>query len=226
MPKTRQPIKSLNPSASSIAKQAEAEKQRKAASRKALREASKPAPIKVNPDRCDPTRPDEAAAAARAAEYAANALRSAQEDANATGLPLEQILADMGLDSTGHPLPTGRAGTERPTYTGPMLALRQRAKSGAYVKAVNGNPCCSDRLAALCGAYPREAVVRGLLKALSLDFNPYVHLNPGQQSMNLRNKARVALKNGLIKHEDVDACLKAASALALAAQTVRIEAKY
>lgn len=212
MAKTRQPIKSLNPSAASIAKQAEAEKQRKAASRKALREASKPAPVvaKLNPDRCDPNQPDEAAAHARAEEYAANALKSAQEDATLTGLTVEAILADMGLDATGHPLPNHKAGTERPTYTGPMLILRERSKSGAYVKAANGNPCCSDRLAVLCGAHHREIIVKALIRALKLDFNPYAHLNPGQQSMNLRNKTRAAIKNGLLRIEDVEAAFKEA----------------
>ena len=219
MAKTRQPVKPVNTSAAAVAKQAETERQRKAASKKALREAAKPTPLdeRKQANAKIEARIDEAAALERAAEYAANALKSAQEDAAATGMTVEAILADMGLDATGHPMPNHKAGTERPTYTGPMLALRERSKSGAYVKAANGNPCCSDRLAALCGAYPRETVVKGLLKALSLDFNPYAHLNPGQQSMNLRNKARTALKAGLIKHEDVDACLKTQSALAVIA---------
>ena len=44
---------------------------------------------------------------------------------------------------------------------------------------------------------------------MKLHGNPYAHLNPGQQSMNLRNKARAQLKAGLLKLADVEAALKA-----------------
>ena len=67
---------------------------------------------------------------------------------------------------------------QKARYAGPMLALRAAAR--AYVKPANGNPCCGDRLAEACGAYTREVVVKGLIAALGLPGNPYVHLNAGQ----------------------------------------------
>lgn len=93
-------------------------------------------------------------------------------------------------------------------YAGPMLALRAAAKS--YTKPANGNPCCGDRLAEACGAYTREVVVKGLIAALNLPGNPYLHLNAGQQSMNLRNKTRQALKAGTVTLDQIEQALNVA----------------
>ncbi len=82
-------------------------------------------------------------------------------------------------------------------YTGPMLALRERAKLGLYTKAANGQLCCADKLASTLGVLPPEGVIRACILALNLPANPYTHLNIGQQSMNLRNKLRHALKTGV-----------------------------
>lgn len=82
-------------------------------------------------------------------------------------------------------------------YSGPMLALRRRSKLGMYVKAANGQLCCADKLASILGVLPPEGVIRACIVALDLPSNPYTHLNVGQQSMNLRNKLRHALKTGM-----------------------------
>lgn len=87
-------------------------------------------------------------------------------------------------------------------YAGPMLALRAAAK--AYVKGQNGNPHCGDQLAAALGGLTREQTVEVLIYALGLPGNPYAHLNPGQQSMNLRNRARAAMKNGQLRTADIE----------------------
>lgn len=100
-------------------------------------------------------------------------------------------------------------GPVKTKYNGPMLALKTARK--AYVKAANGIQCNGDDLAIMCGQYPRETVVKGLIQALGLPGNPYLSLNPGQQSMNLRNKARHALKAGLVTSDHVALCLKAAA---------------
>ena len=105
-------------------------------------------------------------------------------------------------------LPAEYDDTTKARYAGPMLALRAAARS--YVKPANGNPCCGDRLAETCGAYTREVVVQGLIAALGLPGNPYLHLNPGQQSMNLRNKARQALKSGAVTIEQIETALNVA----------------
>lgn len=176
--------------ATTIAKQAAADKARKAASKKALAAALAPVPTPKPPTPVE----DAATVEARKAEYAANALRSAQEDAAATGLPVEAILADMGLNEDG--TPRGTAGTEKQRYSGPMLALVAARKS--YRKMPNGNPACGDTLSTALGGLTCEAVCKALIQAMALPGNPYSHLNPGQQSMNLRNKARGMLKNGTL----------------------------
>lgn len=79
-------------------------------------------------------------------------------------------------------------------YQGPMLALRSRLKQGLYQKAANGQPSCGDELATYLGELKPAEVIRACLIALDLPTNPYLHLNIGQQSMNLRNKLRGALK--------------------------------
>ena len=92
-------------------------------------------------------------------------------------------------------------------YQGPMTALRAHAKG--YVKAANGQPCNGDPLALALGQLTPPEVIKACCVALDI-LNPYLHLNVGQQSMNLRNKLRGALKReefgmGVVKEavEDV-----------------------
>lgn len=80
-------------------------------------------------------------------------------------------------------------------YAGPMLALRQRLKAGIYTKAANGQPSCGDEVALTLGSLEPAEVIRACMIAMDLAVNPYLHLNLGQQSMNLRNKLRGALKH-------------------------------
>ena len=190
----RQPVKTLNKSAAAIVADAAAEKARKAARRKALREsrvaeeqAAKPAaPVRVEPT------PDEIAAkhAADREAYAA-ALRI-----DAAALGLEGDAADAYVAESLDPKPEAKH-----AYTGPMLILRDAAKH--YTKGANGNPHCNDQMAQILDGLNREQVVTLLIKAMKLEGNPYLHLNPGQQSMNLRNKARGQIKNGLLQFADI-----------------------
>lgn len=141
-------------------------------------------------------------------EDAANALATAIADAATLGVPLEQMLADMGIDDQGRPLQSD----DKQRYNGPMLALVSARKS--YVKAGNGILCNGDQLAVICGAHSRDETVKALgtllfSKGLTAAVNPYLSLNPGQQSMNLRNKARHALKAGTITLADVQAAYAA-----------------
>jgi hypothetical protein len=188
--KTRQPVKALNKSAETIAVQAKAEKQRKAASKKALKAATTPKVVK--PSKPEPMVKSVDAKKAEHDAYVA-ALRI---DAEALGVDPDTYVAEQLADAP------------KSGYVGPMLALRTAVKK--YVVAPNGQPCCGDDLAEICGAYPREAVVAGLVAALGLGSNPYLHLNPGQQSMNLRNKARTALKNGVVTADQIRTALAAA----------------
>lgn len=189
--KTRQPVKALNKSAEVVAANAKAERDRKAASKKALRAATAPKAAK-------PSKPEPIAksAEAKAAEHATY-VQALRIDAEALGVDPDTYVAEQ------------LAETPKSGYFGPMLALRKAVVK--YVKAENGQPCCGDELANLCGRYSREAVVSGLVVALALPTNPYAHLNPGQQSMNLRNKARAAIKNGHVQISTIEAALAQAA---------------
>jgi hypothetical protein len=164
---------------------------------------------------------------ARKADDARNALAAHRADYEALYYPdgeangedhygsFEAYLADQGVAPDGSPLEAAdepKAGG-KPRYEGPMLALKQARR--AYVKAANGIACNGDKLALLCGKYSREHTVKALRLALeqaNLGGNfpfPYLHLNPGQQSMNLRNKARHAVSNGFLSHTAIEAAYEA-----------------
>lgn len=204
----RRPPKALNKSASDIAVNARIERARKATSKAALKAelaAQNAATFGA------PTQPDPAVVAAqqvqaeetrkeRAKADHAAALVTAQADADATGVTLEEMLAEMGIDAEGAPLVTERS---KLPYDGPMVALKAARRS--YVKAANGIQCNGDGLATLCGARTREQTVRALIAAMGLGSNPYTHLNPGQQSMNLRNKARHQVNIGILTFAQIEA---------------------
>jgi hypothetical protein len=204
MTRTRQPIRGLSKTGFEIAADAAADKARKAASKAALK-AAKAAPAPEAPPVEAP--PAEATEAPDRAEY----LKALRVDFDALteagsipeGQTFEAYVAEQGVD----PL-TGETVAEKQRYQGPMLALVAARRH--YSKAANGILCNGDRLATLCGHYKRPVTVAALIMALKLPGNPYLALNEGQQSMNLRNKARHALKNGMLTLGEVEACLKAA----------------
>lgn len=147
----------------------------------------------------------EAAAAikAMAVDYQAlHELNAYSEDGTQTE-GFTAFLVEMGFKTDGTvselvdaPAPKAKSAD---AYSGPMLALRDAAKH--YVTGKNGNPHCADQVAMILDGLTREQVVdvlgRFLLASkVTTSVNPYLHLNPGQQSMNLRNKLRGALKNG------------------------------
>lgn len=89
------------------------------------------------------------------------------------------------------------------TYTGSMLALADRVKQGVYVKGLTGQLRSTDELAVALDAVPVGNVIKLCVLALGT-FMPadelaaivskYAILNVGQQSMNLRNRLRGAIK--------------------------------
>ncbi len=83
-------------------------------------------------------------------------------------------------------------------YVGSMLALADRVKQGVYVKSATGQLRSTNELAEVLDAVPVDNVFRLAKIVLGLDENPYINLNTGQQSMNLRNRMRGALKKGTI----------------------------
>lgn len=139
-------------------------------------------------------------------------------ESGATTLSFEDYLFAEGYDAQGfvrvsHDTPEARAQkTERvQTYFGPMLALREASKR--YVTGKNGNPHNNDEVARVLDGLTREEVVTKIGAFLLAEkvietANPYKTLNPGQQSMNLRNKLRGALRSGLVTMVKLQAFIK------------------
>ena len=221
----RAPIKAINKTPTAVAKQAEAEKKRKAESRAALKAQSK-----ANIDRALTESAKDKAAKTREAmllgttgdgvEVSAHSdgtliapqtpersQRAASDhDAYLAALRVDALASGCTIESEVEAYIQEQLTPVKTKYSGPMLILRDAARR--YVKPKNGNPCCGDELSQLCGEYNREVVVKALILALKFQHNPYAHLNPGQQSMNLRNKTRAALKSGLITMADITTALK------------------
>lgn len=196
---TRAKVTALNQSPAVVKKAAAAEKARKAASKAALHAALDP-----TPDASDPvlTQANSPAPTKPEPDRTSDNERAVRAEMAATGMSLEEACESMGVDPK-----TFKPAVAKTPYSGPMLALK--TARNAYVKAPNGILCNGSPLALLCGQYKREVVVSALVEALALGSNPYTHLNPGQQSMNLRNKARYAMQNGMLTLAHVEACLKA-----------------
>lgn len=185
---TRKAPKALNKSAAEVAANAKEDRARKVASKKALKAST--APVETAPV-VDPAIQREVDRKHDEDRFADN-LKAAQIEANATGMTFPEACESMGIDqTTGAPIAPAKG-----KYTGPMLVLRQAAKT--YVKGANGQPHCGDEIGTLFSGLSRETTVRVCVDLLKLPGNPYLHLNPGQQSMNLRNKLRAAWKAGTI----------------------------
>ncbi len=203
--KTRAPVRALNHDAHTVAAAAKAEKERKAASKAALRAAAK-AQNEATYNGKDEVTPahdahvntwHEARVADRHAAEALAYRTTLEEDARSLGHDTPEAVAAYVAEQLAPPADEGKQG-----YCGPMVALKTARLS--YVKAANGIACNGDRLATICGAHKREDTVAALILAMALEGNPYLHLNPGQQSMNLRNKARHAIANGMLSFEAIE----------------------
>ena len=95
-------------------------------------------------------------------------------------------------------------------YVGSMLALRTAKEH--YVKGPGGRLHSGDPVATAFAALIPAGVVAICLKLLGMSTNKYAALNIGQQSMNLRNLVRGALKNGKLTPEAVIAAVEGAEA--------------
>lgn len=126
-------------------------------------------------------------ATAKAAKLAeATAAKEAKAKAIADAKEAKAALATAAKEA--------RVPRER-TYDGPMKALADA--STRYTKGENGQLNNGDELAQTLGKVPAAQVVGVVLQTLGLGENPYAHLNYGQQSMNLRNKLRGAIRKNL-----------------------------
>ena len=83
-----------------------------------------------------------------------------------------------------------------------MLPLREVRKH--YVRAPgSGHLVNGDALAAVFAELTVEQIILVCMQILALERNPYEHLNRGQQSMNLRNIIRGAIRREDITVEEV-----------------------
>lgn len=130
----------------------------------------------------------EASAAAKAEKEAAKLAKvtSTKEARSASKAERQSRLEALNVDGTRK-------------YIGSMLALADRVKQGVYVKSATGQLRSNDDLAQMLDGVTPNGVIQIAKAVLQLDVNPYSHLNVGQQSMNLRNKLRGALRKGVIE---------------------------
>lgn len=117
------------------------------------------------------------------------------------------------------------AAAEGREYKGSMLALADRVKQGVYVKGLTGQLHATDELGnALSGVGP-SSIVGLAIDLLKLEDNPYSALNQGQQSMNLRNRLRGAIKKGTLTIADVTAYIERNPSVAISQADVDAKAK-
>ena len=90
-------------------------------------------------------------------------------------------------------------------YTGGMVTLRDAKK--AYVRSTTGRLRSTDELAEIFDIVEPNSVIWLCLELLGMQgANPYRHQNVGQQSMNLRNKLRFAIRKGTVTLDAVRKC--------------------
>ena len=148
------------------------------AAAKAQREADKAAKVKAAEDaKAAKIAEREAKAAAKEADKLAKAEARAAAKAER-----EARLAELGPQSK-------------------MSALRDAKKN--YVKSATGQLRATDDLATALDAVPPHKVVPLAIELLQLPENPYGRLNVGQQSMNLRNKLRGAIRRNVLTIDQI-----------------------
>ena len=187
-------ITSANSIRQAAAQESAAKAAKRAAAKLAKQQATESARVEAASTQAAQAESAKANEAANRAAY----LEALRVDAEALGVEFEAYLEQEGVNPDG----SMKADTGSTGYSGPMLALVSARTH--YQKAANGILCNGDPLATLCGQHERAVTVRALILALQLPGNPYLHLNPGQQSMNLRNKARHALKEGMLSLAAID----------------------
>jgi len=140
--------------------------------------------------------------AAKAAREAAKAAAAAEKQVKAEARASAQAAKESEKLVKAQARADARAAKEAAVaaqsgvYAGSMLALRDARTR--YVKAMNGRLRSTDDIATIFDAVEPKDVVAIALEALQLGANPYTRLNIGQQSMNLRNRLRGALKKGIV----------------------------
>jgi flagellar biosynthesis GTPase FlhF len=143
--------------------------------------------------------------AAKAAREAAKAAKEAEKTAKTAEREAAKAEKQAAIEAKRQERENAKAAREAAKaeklaqadgYAGSMLALRDARVR--YVKAMNGRLRSTDQIAEVFDAVDPMGVVAIAMRALNLEANPYARLNIGQQSMNLRNRLRGALKKGIV----------------------------
>lgn len=164
---------------------------------KGFQEAAVTGTVKHNPPiEGDKAVIEKAKAEQKVRDDAAKAEKQAAKDAKAAAKKVEQE-AKAAVRATAKAEREARLAAlaaEGKNYTGSMLALADRVKQGVYVVGATGQLRSNDELAQALDGVSATDVIRVGLDCLKIEANPYVKLNVGQQSMNLRNRMRGAIK--------------------------------
>lgn len=149
----------------------------------------------------------DAAKAVKAAEkIAAQAAAQAERDAVAAVKASEKAAAQAAKEARAAEREAKRA--ERKAHVveyGVVKMAALRTAKDHYVKSATGQLRSSDELATVLDAVPPNNVIVLAISLLGLPGNPYANMNTGQQSMNLRNKLRGAIRRNVLTIAQVEA---------------------
>jgi flagellar biosynthesis GTPase FlhF len=145
--------------------------------------------------------------AAKAAKLAEREAAKAEREAAKAAKLAEREAAKAARQAAREAARAERAAKLAELGEQPKMAALRSAK-GRYVKAKNGSLRSDDEIAQAFDGLEPDRVITTCMNLLGLSANPYAHLNVGQQSMNLRNKLRTAVKRGVISIDAVRAAVQ------------------
>jgi len=152
----------------------------------------------------------EAKLAEREAAKAAKAAKATEREAAKAAKAAEREAAKAARQAAREAARAERAAKLAELGERPKMAALRTAKE-RYVKAKNGSLRSNDDIARAFDGLTPNRTIAVCMSLLGLGANPYAHLNPGQQSMNLRNKLRTAVKRGVISIDVVRAVAQSLS---------------
>lgn len=167
-------------------------------------------PVKVN-SMTDKTQASEAKMAereaAKAAKLAEREAKKAEREAAKAARAVEREAAKAARQAAREAARAERAAKLAELGEQPKMAALRSAKD-RYVRAKNGSLRSNDDIAQAFDGLDPDRVIAVCMALLALERNPYQHLNAGQQSMNLRNKLRTAVKRGIVAIDTVRAAVQ------------------
>ena len=142
--------------------------------------------------------------AAKAAKLAEREAKKAEREAAKAAKAAEREAAKAARQAAREAARAERAAKLAELGGSPKMVALRTAKE-RYVKAKNGSLRSDDDIAQAFDGLEPDRTIAVCMSLLGLGANPYAHLNIGQQSMNLRNKLRTAVKRGVISIDAIRA---------------------